>query len=52
MYITNFTAFDNITDYDNITSTNMTLFNCTNNENNIEIIILLFTINPCGLSLI
>ena len=41
MYITN------ITDYDNITS-----INCTDNENNIDIIIpaLLFTI-PCGLSL-
>ena len=42
MYITNVT--DN---YD----TNMTLSNCKNNENNIDIIIpaLLFTI-PCGLS--
>ena len=41
MYITNVTD-----DYDN-----MTLCNCTNNENDIDIIIpaLLFTI-PCGLS--
>ena len=41
MYITNVTV-----DYDN-----MTLCNCTNNENDIDIIIpaLLFTI-PCGLS--
>ena len=36
----------NVTDYDNITSTN-----CTNNGNNIEIIIPLFTIILCGLSL-
>ena len=41
MYVTN------VTDYDNITSTN-----CTKNENNIAIIIPLFTIIPCGLSLI
>ena len=41
----------NVTDYDNIPSTNMTLCNCTNNENNFDIIIpaLLFT-TPCGLS--
>ena len=47
----------NVTDYDNITSSNysdydnMTSFNCTINENIIDIIIpaLLFTI-PCGLS--
>ena len=46
----------NVTDYDNITSTNytdydnMTLSNCTNNENKIDIITptLLLTI-PCGL---
>ena len=52
MYIGNVTEdFDNITssnypDYDN-----MTLTNCTINENNIDIIIpaLIFTI-PCGLS--
>ena len=55
MYITNVTDFDNITssnysDYDNITDTN----NCTinDNNNNIEIIIPLFTIIPCGMSLI
>ena len=41
MYITN------VTDY------NMsTLCNCTNNENNIEIILPFFTIIPCGMSLI
>ena len=34
----------NASDYDNIT-----LSNCTNNENNIEIKIPLFTIIPCGL---
>ena len=59
MYATKITNdYDNITssnytDYDNVTSSNdnMTLSNCTNNENNIDIIIptLLFTI-PCGLS--
>ena len=40
----------NITDYDI-----MTLCNCTNNENNdtnIEIVIPLLTIIPCGMSLI
>ena len=41
-----------VTDYDNIRSTNMTLSNCTNNENNIEIIIRLITIIQCGMSLI
>ena len=52
MYIANVTDDnDNITDYDIITSNNKTLSNCTDNENNIDIIIpaLLFTI-PCGLS--
>ena len=46
MYIKNVTV-----DYDNITSNNMTLSNCTNNENDLDITIpaLLFTI-PCGLS--
>ena len=41
----------NVTDYDDIPSTNMTLCNCTNNENDIIISIptLLFTI-PCGFS--
>ena len=41
MYITN------VTDYDNLT-----LCNCTNNDNNIEIIIPLFTIIPCDMLLI
>ena len=41
MYVLNITD-----DYDN-----MTLNNCTNNEINIEIIIPLFTIIPCGMSL-
>ena len=31
---------------------NMTSNNCTNNENNIEIVILTITIIPCGMSLI
>ena len=46
MYITNFTDdYDNMTDaYNNN--------NCTNNDNNMEIIIPLITIIPCGLSLI
>ena len=53
MYITNITN-----DYDNITSNNytgcgkMTLTNCTNNENNFEIVTPLITIIPCGMSLI
>ena len=53
MNITIVTDFDKITDYDNITSTNTTTCNCTDSENNIDIIIsaLLFTI-PCGLSLL
>ena len=46
----------NATDYDNITySDKMTLSNCTNNDNNdtnIEIVIPLITIIPCGKSLI
>ena len=52
MYITNVTD-----DYDNITSSNitdydnLTLCNCTNNDNNIEIVIPLITIIPCGMSL-
>ena len=42
MHITNITNdYDIITDYDNMVSTN-----CTNNDNNIEIIIPLFTIIP------
>ena len=45
MYITNITDYDNMTDdYNNN--------NCTNNDNNIEIIIPLITIIPCGWSLI
>ena len=42
-------------EYDNITSSNftdydkMTLTNCTNSENNIEIVIPLITIRPSGL---
>ena len=48
MYISNITNdYDNIPDYDN-----MTLTNCTNNENNIEIIIPSFTIIPYGMSVI
>ena len=42
MFITNITD-----DYDNISSCK-----CTNNDNNIEIVIPLITIIPCGLSLI
>ena len=43
----------NVIDYDKITDCdNMVSFNCTNNENNIEIVIPLITIIPCGLSLI
>ena len=46
----------NVTDYNNITdSDNMTLCNCTNNDNNetnIDIVIPLITIIPCGMSLI
>ena len=53
MYITNITndyddiTYSNYTEYDN-----MTLTICTNNENNIEIVIPLITIIPCGISLI
>ena len=42
----------NVTDYDNISSTNISLCNCTNNDNNIEIVIPLITIVPCLMSLI
>ena len=46
----------NVTDYNNIVdSDNMTLCNCTNNDNNdtnINIVIPLITIIPCGMSLI
>ena len=44
MYITN--IFD---EYNDTLSINI---NCTNNDNNIEIIIPLFTIIPCAMSLI
>ena len=44
MYITNITD-----EYSDILSINN---NCTNNDNNIEIIIPLFTKIPCGMSLI
>ena len=44
MYIANVT--DNYNDTLSINN------NCTNNENNIEIILPLFTIIPCGMSLI
>ena len=37
----------NITDYKNTVDD----YNCTNNDNNIEIIFPLFTIIPCGMSL-
>ena len=50
MYITNITDFDNMTgDYNDTISINN---NCTNNDNNIEIIVPLITIIPCGMSLI
>ena len=43
MYITNITD-----DYNDTLSIN----NCTNNDNNIEIVIPVITIIPCGMSLI
>ena len=50
MYITNITINDNMTDdYNDTLSINS---NCTDNENNIEIIIRLFTMIPFSLSLI
>ena len=50
MYITNITDFDNMTgDYNDSLSINN---NCTNNDNNFEIIIPLITIIPCGMLLI
>ena len=55
MYVTKITSndYDNITDlYTTNDYDNMTLTNCTNNENNIQIIVPLFTIIPCGMSLI
>ena len=50
MYITNVTYYDNMTDDNNDTLSINT--NCTNNDNNIEKIIPLFTIIPCGMSLV
>ena len=48
MYISNSTKdYDNITDYGNVR-----LINGTNSGKNNEIIIPLFTIIPCGMSLI
>ena len=54
MYISNFTVDYNATLTTNITNDcNDTLSsNSTNSENNIEIILPLFTIIPCGMSLI
>ena len=59
MYVMNVSDYDYITscvssDYDNITSSNddMILTNCTNSEKNIEIVIPLITVIPCGLSLL
>ena len=51
MNIINITDSDKITDLDNNTATNTTLFNCRNNEYDINLTIplLLFTI-PCTLS--
>ena len=50
MYITIIIKFDNmIDDYNDTKSINI---NCTNNENSIEMILPLFTIIPCGKSLI
>ena len=45
MNISNIT--DTIDDYNNILTSN-----CTDNDNNIEIVIPLITIIPCGLSLV
>ena len=63
MYITNVTndyhkiTCSNYTEYDTITfsNDNSSLCNCTNknnNDNNIELILLLFAIIPCAMSLI
>ena len=53
MHITNVTNdYDNICSSNNTDYDNMTLCNCTNNDNNddnIEIIIPLLTIIPCGM---
>ena len=52
MNITNVIDYVSITDYDDITCTNMTSFNCTNNENKIDIITPLLRIMSCVMSLI
>ena len=54
MYISNITDDYNDTITTNITNGyNETLSsNCTNSENNMEIVIPLFTIIPCGMSLV
>ena len=51
MDIINITDSDKITDLDNNTTTNTSLYNCTNNEydNNLTIPFLIFSI-PCFLS--
>ena len=50
MYITNITDYDNVTDeYNDTISINN---NCTNNDNNVQIVIPLITIILCGMSLI
>ena len=52
MYIANVTNYyENITSSKYINYDNMILTNYTNNENNIEKMIPLFTIIPCGISL-
>ena len=45
MHVTNITD-----DYDDISSTNVALSNCTNNEKNIDIILPTLLTIPCGLS--
>ena len=50
MYIANITDYDNMTNHYNDTiSINII---CTNNDNNIEIVMSLITIKRCGMSLI
>ena len=51
MYITNITDDYNDTLTTNINNDSLSS-NCTNNENNIEIVIPLITIIPCGMSLV
>ena len=50
MYITNITNYDKLND--DYKDTISIINDCTNSENKIEIVIPLFTINPCGRSLI